>query len=32
MFMQVSYINYVTPIPDALDSAAAAPILCAVRL
>ncbi|KAF8222471.1 mannitol-1-phosphate dehydrogenase M1PDH1 [Tricholoma matsutake] len=25
----VSYINYVTPIPDALDSAAAAPILCA---
>ncbi|KAG6918848.1 hypothetical protein DXG01_011253 [Tephrocybe rancida] len=26
---QVSYINYVTPIPDALDSAAATPFLCA---
>ncbi|GLB34537.1 putative alcohol dehydrogenase GroES-like domain [Lyophyllum shimeji] len=25
----VSYINYVTPIPDNLDSAAATPILCA---
>ncbi|KAF8077555.1 mannitol-1-phosphate dehydrogenase M1PDH1 [Lyophyllum atratum] len=25
----VSYINYVTPIPDGLDSAAATPILCA---
>ena len=27
---QVSFINYVTPIPEGLDGASATPILCAV--
>ena len=30
--VRVSYVNYVTPISDGLDSTAPAPILCAVRL
>lgn len=31
-YLQVSYIHHVTPIPDGMDSADAAPILCAVSL
>lgn len=27
---QLSYVDYVTPIPESLDSAAATPLLCAV--
>ena len=29
---KVSFVDYVTPIPEGIDSAAATPILCAVRL
>ena len=31
LLFQVSYVNSVTPIPDVLESTAAASILCAVR-
>lgn len=31
-FVQVSYVDYVTPLPEGVDSAEATPVLCAVCL